>query len=70
MRELEDGDTDAINKHLDQWAEAGWELVSANAVQYLTVKSDEVGSFPGPLAMTYSLSAMRHYFYWRKGVDG
>ena len=69
MRESEDGDGEAIEKHLDQWADAGWELVSANAVQYLMVKSAEAPALPGLMAMTYSTAVMRHYFYWRRIVE-
>jgi hypothetical protein len=66
MRDSEEGDKETIEEHLDQWAKAGWELVSANAVQFVIVKSDEVVSFPGRSYPTYSTSEMRHYFYWKK----
>jgi hypothetical protein len=70
VRESEDGDREAIDKHLSELAEAGWELVNANAVQFLMVQSQQVATYAGAVAMTYSTAVMRHYFYWKKRVDG
>jgi len=51
-------DAKAVSAHLDEWAEAGWELVAANAIQCLSISTAN--------GATYSNSAMRHYFYWKK----
>lgn len=56
-------DKERTNKHLDQWADAGWELISANAVQMLLIHPGSSGS---ATLQTYSSYYMRHYFYWRK----
>jgi hypothetical protein len=66
MRDHEEGDRETIVQHLEDWASAGWELVSANAVQHLAVRTDVGVAFGGPAPQVHSSSVMRHYFYWRK----
>ncbi len=57
-------DTKDINAHVDKWAQDGWELVSANAVQMLFIGAG------GPYnSETVSSFFTRHYFYWRKRVS-
>ena len=67
--EHRDEDRDLIHQHLDEWSAGGWELVSANAVQHLLIRTDDNPAgplFPGHVS---SSSVMRHYFYWRKRVS-
>jgi hypothetical protein len=59
-------DERAIESHLDQWAKAGWELISANAVQWLEIGTTHTHA----TSTTFSSSALRHFFYWRKRVGG
>jgi len=67
-REQEDGDAEEVQRHLDEMADSGWELVSANAVQYLMIRTEPETSFPGPIPIVMSTAVMRHYFYWRMPV--
>lgn len=60
-RDCEPEDEAAIQGHLDEMVAAGWELVSANAVQWL-----EIETTPKYRDMdTHSTSFARHCFYWR-----
>jgi hypothetical protein len=51
-----------VEAHMAEYAVAGWELVSANAVQFMFVRT----AGPGPIPGAASTSVIRHYFYWRK----
>jgi hypothetical protein len=62
-RVSEEGDEARMQKHLDNWAAAGWELLSANAVQMLSIHSE---AFSQVGTSTFSSSVIRHYFYWRR----
>jgi hypothetical protein len=59
-------DRESLEKHLDEMAGWGWELVSANAVQCLTIGADEIPGFGVTTTKPYSTFFIRHYFYWRK----
>jgi hypothetical protein len=62
-RVSEEGDEARMQKHLENWAAVGWELLSANAVQILSMHSER---FSQVAPSTFSTYVIHHYFYWRR----
>ena len=59
-------DGEAVLRHLDAWATAGWQLVSGSAVQEVEVKTTMRYGAYGDVPDVYSDAVVRHYFYWRR----